>query len=101
MWVCSSGATGKFRHREKAELDCVCSTSFPWQWVSRDLALAWVLGASQAWRRDMAADPEPRINVQNQTGRERRIGRAWEQRLQHEQGRGHREGAEGRDWAIL
>lgn len=52
----------------------------------------------------MAADPEPKINVQTQTGRERRIGRAWEQRLQHEhreRGQGRREGAEGRDGEML
>ena len=110
FWVWSSGATWKFKPRETAKLDCVCSTFFPWQWVSRDLALAWVLGASQAQRRDVAADPEPKINVQNQTGRDGRMGRTWAERLQQqdcnqglqrEHGQAHREGGDGREQESL
>lgn len=44
------------------------------QWVSRDLALAWVLGVSQAWRRDVAADPEPK-NQRSNSNRQRKKNR--------------------------
>lgn len=49
----------------------------------------------------MAADLEPKINVQNQTGRDGRVGRTWAERLQRqdcnqglqgEHGQTHREG---------
>lgn len=59
---------------KKAKLNCVCLNFFPWQWVSRNLALAWALGAGLAWRRGGATCLEPKVNIQEQASRVGKIG---------------------------
>lgn len=49
---------------------------------SRDLALAWALGAGQAWKKDGAGAPEPQINILNQIDRDGQLWRAWVESLQ-------------------
>ena len=81
---------------------------FPWQWVSRDLALAWVLGASQAQRRDVAADPKSmlRIKPAEMEEWEGPAQNGWSNKtatkgLQREHGQAHWEGGDGREQESL
>lgn len=65
--------------KSKSKTERVQVSSFPWYWVSRDLALTWEL-ASQGGVKDWAADLELKIRVQNQAGRVGRIGGDWTER---------------------